>query len=58
MRASFADLNTELRERYLVVTAERLEEVQPGARVLELNLAQAEAVAEVVGTKLDAYGQR
>ncbi len=52
------NVNTELRERYLAVTRERLEEVLPGARVLELNLAQAEAVAEAVAAKLDAYEQR
>jgi tagatose 1,6-diphosphate aldolase GatY/KbaY len=50
------NVNTELRARYLDVTAEHLEAARAGARVLELNRAQAEAVAEVVAAKLDAYG--
>jgi tagatose 1,6-diphosphate aldolase GatY/KbaY len=49
------NVNTELRERYLDVTAERIDRVRDGARVLELNLAQAEAVAQAVGAKLDAF---
>jgi tagatose 1,6-diphosphate aldolase GatY/KbaY len=48
------NVNTELRERYLDVTAEHIEHVRDGSRVLELNLVQAEAVAQAVGTKLDA----
>ena len=52
------NVNTELRARYLDATAERLDSVHDGARVLELNQAQAEAVAEVVAAKLDAYGPR
>jgi tagatose 1,6-diphosphate aldolase GatY/KbaY len=52
------NVNTELRARYLDVTAERLDSAHDGARVLELNQAQAEAVAEVVAAKLDAYGPR
>jgi ketose-bisphosphate aldolase len=48
------NINTELRERYLATTAEQLGLVRRGARVLDLNRAQAAAVAEVVGAKLDA----
>jgi len=43
--------------RYVEVTAERVESIRDGARVLELNLAQAEAVAEVVSAKLEVYEQ-
>jgi tagatose 1,6-diphosphate aldolase GatY/KbaY len=50
------NVNTELRARYLEVTTEQLDAARPGARVLELNQAQAAAVAEVVAAKLDAYG--
>jgi hypothetical protein len=35
------------------VTAARLPDVRPGLRLLDLNLAQACAVAEVVAAKLD-----
>ncbi len=49
------NVNTELRDRYLAVTAERLDAVVDGARVLELNRAQAVAVAQVAGAKLDVY---
>jgi len=49
------NVNTELRERYLEATAKGLAGAQEGARVLELNRAQVDAVAEVVGAKLDAY---
>jgi tagatose 1,6-diphosphate aldolase GatY/KbaY len=48
------NVNTELRERYLDATAEQLDDVRPGARVLELNAAQVDAVAAAVGAKLDA----
>ena len=47
------NVNTELRARYVEVTAERIESAGDGFRVLELNLAQAKAVAEVVSAKLD-----
>ena len=47
------NVNTELRERYVDVTAERIEAIRDGSRVLDLNLAQADAVAEVVAAKLD-----
>jgi tagatose 1,6-diphosphate aldolase GatY/KbaY len=47
------NVNTELRERYLDETAARLPEVRQGSRLLELNLAQTEAVAEIVAAKLD-----
>jgi fructose/tagatose bisphosphate aldolase len=46
--------NTELRERYLHETAARIESVREGARLLELNLAQAEAVKDAVYVKLGA----
>jgi tagatose 1,6-diphosphate aldolase GatY/KbaY len=49
------NVNTELRERYLEATAAGLAEARAGARVLELNAAQVEAIAEVVRAKLDAY---
>jgi tagatose 1,6-diphosphate aldolase GatY/KbaY len=55
------NVNTELRERYLAVTAERLESLRLGARVLDLNAAQTEAVAEAARAKLSALegsGQR
>ena len=52
------NVNTELRERYLDVTSRLLDEVRPGARVLELNVAQARAVGEVVEAKLDTYEGR
>jgi tagatose 1,6-diphosphate aldolase GatY/KbaY len=51
------NVNTELHARYVEVTAERVGSVRDGARVLELNLAQSEAVAEVVSAKLDVYDQ-
>jgi ketose-bisphosphate aldolase len=50
--------NTELRDRYLLETATRIESVRDGARLLELNLAQAEAVEDVVRAKLDALEGR
>jgi fructose/tagatose bisphosphate aldolase len=46
------NVNTELRERYLRTTELTLERVRDGSNVLELNRAQAEAVAEVVEAKL------
>jgi hypothetical protein len=50
------NVNTELRERYLAETERRLGAVREGARLLELNRAQADAVAEVVAAKLDVLG--
>jgi ketose-bisphosphate aldolase len=50
------NVNTELRERYLAETERRLAAVRDGARLLELNRAQADAVAEVVASKLDLLG--
>jgi tagatose 1,6-diphosphate aldolase GatY/KbaY len=50
------NVNTELREAYLAATAERLEGARVGARVLELNRAQATAVADVVARKLELLG--
>lgn len=52
---SKVNVNTELRERYLAVTEELLPDLLPGARVLELNAAQAQAVAAAVGAKLSSY---
>ena len=49
------NVNTELRVGYLDATAQHLEAAQEGARVLELNLAQAEAVEAVVAAKLDLF---
>ena len=49
------NLNLELRRRYLDVTAEFIEDLLPGASLLDLNLAQADAVAAVVAAKLDLY---
>jgi ketose-bisphosphate aldolase len=49
------NVNTELRERYLEATAAGLEDVREGARLLELNAAQIDAVAGVVRSKLDAF---
>jgi tagatose 1,6-diphosphate aldolase GatY/KbaY len=48
------NLNTELRQRYLEATEARLAAARDGANVLALNLAQAEAIAELVREKLDA----
>jgi ketose-bisphosphate aldolase len=48
------NVNTELRERYLEATAANLDAARHGARVLDLNAAQADAVAEVVAAKLAA----
>jgi tagatose 1,6-diphosphate aldolase GatY/KbaY len=50
------NVNTELRVRYLDVTAERLDAARDGARVLELNLAQAAAIEEIVAAKLEVLG--
>jgi ketose-bisphosphate aldolase len=50
------NVNTELRERYLACTAERLDAVRRGANVLALNDAQADAVAEAASAKLALYG--
>ncbi len=49
------NVNTELRERYLAATAGQLASVTEGSRVLELNLAQADAISEVVAGKLDVF---
>jgi tagatose 1,6-diphosphate aldolase GatY/KbaY len=50
------NVNTELRERYLETTADRLEAARSGARVLELNAAQIDAVAEAVQSRLAVFG--
>jgi ketose-bisphosphate aldolase len=47
------NVNTELRDRYLTITAERIEAALDGLRLLDLNAAQTEAVADVVAAKLD-----
>lgn len=52
---SKVNVNTELRSSYLEVTAERIGEALDGARLLDLNVAQTDAVAATVGAKLDAY---
>lgn len=46
------NVNTELREAYLRTTEEELERALSGARVLELNMAQARAVSRVASAKL------
>jgi ketose-bisphosphate aldolase len=47
------NVNTELRDRYLRTTAERIEAALDGLRLLDLNAAQSEAIADVVAAKLD-----
>lgn len=49
------NVNTELRRRYLDTTAEHLARVRDGARLLELNAAQAAGIAAFAGERLDAY---
>ncbi len=49
-----ANVNTELRERYLATVCEHLEAVRDGARLLDLGLALADAVAGAAREKLDA----
>jgi tagatose 1,6-diphosphate aldolase GatY/KbaY len=51
------NVNTEIRSRYLEVVEERLAEVRAGLRLLELQAALVDAVAEVVGAKLDVFGR-
>jgi ketose-bisphosphate aldolase len=46
------NVNTELREVYLAATAQRLGSARVGWRVLDVNRAQADAVAEAVAAKL------
>lgn len=46
-------MNTELRDSYLRVTAERIDAALDGLRLLDLNAAQSEAIADVVAAKLD-----
>ena len=52
------NVNADLRREYLEVTGRLLDEVRPGARVLELNLGQARAVESLVEARLDAYEAR
>ena len=52
------NVNTELRERYLDTLAARLPEVRQGARLLELQEAVIDAVADAVAAKLDLLGGR
>ena len=47
------NVNSELRESYLGRLAERLPDAMVGLRLLELEAAVVEAVAAVVGEKLD-----
>ena len=49
------NVNTELRGRYLAVTAERLDAVREGSRLLELHEAQTDAVASAAAAMLRAY---
>ncbi len=49
------NVNADLRRHYLEATGRLLDEVRPGARVLELNLAQARAVESAVVAKLGVY---
>jgi tagatose 1,6-diphosphate aldolase GatY/KbaY len=46
------NFNTELRLRYLEATVKELDNVMPGARILELNMKQAAAVAAVAADKI------
>jgi ketose-bisphosphate aldolase len=48
------NVNTELRDAYLSATARQLAHALDGARLLDLNRAQASAVEEAVGAKLAA----
>jgi fructose/tagatose bisphosphate aldolase len=50
------NLNTELREVYLRATVERLGAAHAGWNVLDVNRAQADAVAEAVAAKLEVLG--
>jgi ketose-bisphosphate aldolase len=52
------NVNAELRERYLARLAERLPAAREGLRLLELEAAVVEAVAAVVGEKLDLLQPR
>jgi tagatose 1,6-diphosphate aldolase GatY/KbaY len=47
------NVNTEIRARYLHELERRLPETQPGHRLLDLQDRLVDAVAEVVGAKLD-----
>jgi len=49
------NVNTELRQSYLAVTAEHLLDVSDGANVMALNRAQADAVAKTVAEKLAIF---
>jgi tagatose 1,6-diphosphate aldolase GatY/KbaY len=49
------NVNTEIRSRYLDVVEQRLADVRPGLRLLELQAALVAAVAEVVSAKLDIF---
>jgi fructose/tagatose bisphosphate aldolase len=53
LRIAKVNVNTELRDRYLTITAERIEAALDGLRLLDLHAAQTEAVADVVAAKLD-----
>ena len=46
------NVNTELRQRYLAITQERVGPLVAGARVIDLNAAQVEAVRSTVDEKL------
>ncbi len=49
------NVNTELREAYFAVTARAIGDLEAGARLLDLNAAQATEVSKVVGEKLDMH---
>lgn len=53
---SKVNVNTEIRERYLACLDERLPGARDGLRLLELESSVVEAVATVVGEKLDVLG--
>lgn len=52
------NVNAELRERYLIRLAGQLPEVRDGLRVLELQSALVDAVADIVREKLDLLSRR
>ncbi len=49
------NVNTELRTCYLSVVEQQLQKVKPGARLLELQLALTDALAQVAGAKMAIY---
>ena len=49
------NVNTEIRERYLARLDANLPRARDGLRLLELDAAIVDAVAEVVASKLDVF---